>query len=156
MNPYPLVREARARFRRLRARAGIDLLIVLGLAGVLFGLIDLAGQAAGPHRPLADIDLSLAELPRYAFYSLTRGPADRLEVAGVFRFSAWQRAKWVELPGAAIGLVWNSMMSMAGGWVFLTIIESFKLKNQDYRLPGIGSFLNEAWKQERYGAMAAG
>jgi NitT/TauT family transport system permease protein len=90
------------------------------------------------------------------YHSLRSIPADRLEVAAVFRFSAWQKAKWVELPSAAIGLIWNSMMSMAGGWVFLTVIESFKLRNQDYRLTGLGSYLSEAWKQERYGAMAAG
>jgi NitT/TauT family transport system permease protein len=243
--PPRLWREALLGIRRLRRRGGIDLLLVLGVAGVLFGLADLAGQATAAHRPVVDIDLSLAELPRYTFFSLTRGlvayalslaftlaygywaakdrlaervliplldvlqsipvlsflpgfliamvslfpgsniglelaavlsiftgqvwnmvfslyhslrsiPADRLEVASVFCFSAWQRAKWVELPSAALGLVWNSMMSMAGGWVFLTVIESFKLRNQDYRLPGLGSYLNEAWKQERYGAMAAG
>src|SRR5205823_6372821 len=90
------------------------------------------------------------------YHSLRSIPADRLEVAALFRFSAWRRAKWVEMPSAAIGLVWNSMMSMAGGWVFLTIIESFKLRNQDYRLPGLGSYLNEAWKQENYAALWAG
>jgi NitT/TauT family transport system permease protein len=74
----------------------------------------------------------------------------------VFRFSAWQKARWVELPSAALGLVWNSMMSMAGGWVFLSVIESFKLRDQDYRLPGLGSYLNEAWRQGQYGTMAAG
>jgi NitT/TauT family transport system permease protein len=89
------------------------------------------------------------------YHSLRSIPPDRLEVAAVYRFSGWQRAKWVELPSAAIGLIWNSMMSMAGGWVFLTVIESFKLRNQDYRLPGLGSYLNEAWKQGRYGAMTA-
>src|SRR5207237_8879815 len=88
--------------------------------------------------------------------SLRAIPADRLEVAAVFRFTGWQRAKWVELPSAAIGLIWNSMMSMAGGWVFLTVIESFKLRNQDYRIPGLGSYLSEAWKQGQFGAMAAG
>jgi NitT/TauT family transport system permease protein len=93
----------------------------------------------------------------FSLYHSLRGiPADRLEVAALFRFTAWQRAKWIELPSAAIGLVWNSMMSMAGGWVFLTIIESFKLRNQDYRLPGLGSYLNEAWKQSNYAAMTAG
>src|SRR5262249_7367639 len=90
------------------------------------------------------------------YHSLRSIPADRLEVAAVFRFSAWQRAKWVELPSAALGLVWNSMMSMAGGWVFLSVIESFKLRDKDYRLPGLGSYLNEAWRQGQYGAMAAG
>jgi NitT/TauT family transport system permease protein len=43
-----------------------------------------------------------------------------------------------------IGLVWNSMMSMAGGWFFLTVTEAFTLGNRDFRLPGIGSYMNEA------------
>ena len=43
-----------------------------------------------------------------------------------------------------IGLIWNSMMSMAGGWFFLTTIEAFTLKDRDFRLPGLGSYMNEA------------
>ena len=31
----------------------------------------------------------------------------------------------LEIPSAMIGLVWNSMMSMAGGWFFLTVVEAF-------------------------------
>ena len=46
-----------------------------------------------------------------------------------------------------IGLVWNSMMSMAGGWFFLTVNEAFTLGDRDYRLPGIGSYMNEAINQ---------
>ena len=68
------------------------------------------------------------------FHSLRSIPADKLEVAAVFRFTAWQKAKWVELPSAAIGLIWNSMMSMAGGWVFLSIIETFTLGNRGLSL----------------------
>ncbi|HEV2719090.1 MAG TPA: ABC transporter permease subunit, partial [Thermoanaerobaculia bacterium] len=43
-----------------------------------------------------------------------------------------------------IGLVWNSMMSMAGGWFFLMISEAFVLGNKDFRLPGIGSYMSVA------------
>ena len=32
----------------------------------------------------------------------------------------WQIFRQLEVPAAMIGLVWNSMMSMAGGWFFLT------------------------------------
>src|SRR5262249_50353558 len=52
----------------------------------------------------------------FSFYhSLRSIPQDQLEAATVFRFNWWQRFKWVELPFATTGLVWNSMMSMAGG-----------------------------------------
>jgi NitT/TauT family transport system permease protein len=90
----------------------------------------------------------------FSFYhSLRSVPADQQEAATVYRFSWWQRLKWVELPFATIGLVWNSMMSMAGGWFFLMIIESFTLKvngkETAYRLPGIGSYMSEALDQKK-------
>jgi NitT/TauT family transport system permease protein len=50
----------------------------------------------------------------------------------------------MELPFAAIGLVWNSMMSVAGAWFFLMACEMFVLKNRDFRLPGLGSYLQTA------------
>ena len=54
-----------------------------------------------------------------------------------------------------IGLVWNSMMSMAGGWFFLTVTEAFTLRDHDYRLPGIGSYMNEAMLADNVPAMIA-
>ena len=50
----------------------------------------------------------------------------------------------LELPYAAIGLVWNSMMSVAGGWFFLMACEMFVLGTNDFRLPGLGSYLQTA------------
>src|SRR6185436_19814004 len=39
---------------------------------------------------------------------------------------------------------WNSMMSMAGGWFFLTVTEAFTLGDRDFRLPGIGAYMAAA------------
>jgi NitT/TauT family transport system permease protein len=39
------------------------------------------------------------------------------------------------------------MVSMAGGWFYLSIIEAFTLGDQDYRVPGIGSYMSVAKKQ---------
>ena len=50
----------------------------------------------------------------------------------------------MELPYAAIGLVWNSIMSVAGAWFFLMACEMFVLGNRDLRLPGLGSYLQTA------------
>ena len=36
------------------------------------------------------------------------------------------------------------MMSMAGGWFFLTVCEAFSLGDKDFRLPGIGSYMSIA------------
>ena len=55
-----------------------------------------------------------------------------------------------------MGLVWNSMMSMAGGWFFLMISESFKLGDKDFRLPGIGSYMSVAVEEGRIDAMLLG
>ena len=43
-----------------------------------------------------------------------------------------------------MGLIWNSMMSVAGGWFFLMACEMFVLGNRDLRLPGLGSYLQTA------------
>ncbi len=224
--------EATAFFERVRRFAWIDVVLLVGIIGVVFGLASVAGEWR-MLRPAVRIDLSLSALPMYAFYSLTRGliayafslfftltygywaakdaiaervlvplldilqsipvlgfmpgvvmalvslfprsniglelasvlmiftgqawnmtfsfyhslrsiPKDQIEASTIYRFDWWQRLKWLELPFSAIGLVWNSMMSMAGGWFFLMITESFVLGDKDFRLPGIGSYMSVA------------
>ncbi|MFO0588964.1 MAG: ABC transporter permease subunit [Polyangiaceae bacterium] len=78
------------------------------------------------------------------YYSVKSVPADQIEVTTTYRFTWWQRLRWVELPFATIGLLWNSMMSMAGGWFFLMISEAFVLGDKDFRLPGVGSYMSVA------------
>src|SRR5262245_29803739 len=57
-----------------RHRTGwIDLLIFLGFAALIYGLTDLSREWVGAHRPNVDIDLSPWALPRYTFFSLSRG-----------------------------------------------------------------------------------
>ena len=51
----------------------------------------------------------------------------------------------------AIGLVWNSMVSVAGGWFFLMACEMFVLGKRDFRLPGLGSYLQSAGQRRRHG-----
>ena len=60
----------------------------------------------------------------------------------------------LEVPAAAQGLVWNGMLSMAGGWFFLMVNEAFRLGDRDYRLPGIGSYMSVALDQGNAQAMA--
>src|SRR3981081_4210250 len=81
----------------------------------------------------------------FSFYaSLKSIPKDMREAAKVYGFSGWQRFIQMELPFSAIGLVWNSMMSVAGGWFFLMACEMFVLGKRDFRLPGLGSYLQTA------------
>src|SRR5271168_1642289 len=81
----------------------------------------------------------------FSFYaSLKSIPKDMREAAEIYRFSWWQRFTEMELPFSAIGLVWNSMMSVAGGWFALMVCEMFVLGSRDFRLPGLGSYLQTA------------
>jgi NitT/TauT family transport system permease protein len=81
----------------------------------------------------------------FSFYSSLKNiPREMHEVAQVYRWSWWQKFLQMELPYSAIGLVWNSMMSVAGGWFFLMACEMFVLGNRDLRLPGLGSYLQTA------------
>jgi NitT/TauT family transport system permease protein len=220
----------------------VDLAIAVGLAGLLYGLSKVGGEWTGHLRPTVDIDLSPLALPRYAFFSLSRGlfayvlslgftlvygywaakdrvaervlvplldvlqsipvlgfmpglvlalvhafptsnvglemaavlmiftgqvwnmtfsfyhslrsvPREQVEVATLYRFGWWRILRRVELPFATTGLVWNSMMSMAGGWFFLMINEAFQLGDRDYRLPGLGSYMSVAVAKHDRGAM---
>ena len=81
----------------------------------------------------------------FSFYnSMLTVPRELREVARLYRLSPWQRFRQLELPYAAVGLVWNSMMSWAGGWFFLMAAEMFSLGSRSFRLPGLGSYLQEA------------
>nr|WP_322488565.1 ABC transporter permease subunit [Chloroflexus sp.] len=81
----------------------------------------------------------------FAWYqSLTTIPRELREASSIFRFSRWQRFTTLEFPFGALALVWNSMMSWAGGWFFLMAAEIFTLGERDFRLPGLGSFLHTA------------
>ena len=77
----------------------------------------------------------------FSFYaSLKSIPREMREAATIYRFNWWQRFLEIELPFATIGLVWNSMMSVAGAWFFLMACEQFG----EFRLPGLGSYLQTA------------
>jgi NitT/TauT family transport system permease protein len=84
----------------------------------------------------------------FAWYqSLTTIPVELREASAIFRFNRWLRLKTLELPFGANSLIWNSMMSWAGGWFFLMAAEIFTVGQRDFRLPGLGAFLSEAANQ---------
>ncbi len=78
------------------------------------------------------------------FQSLKTVPADLEEVSRGFGLSAWQRFWRLEVPYAMPGLVWNTMMSMSGGWFMLVAAEAFTVGGTTVTLPGIGSFISAA------------
>jgi NitT/TauT family transport system permease protein len=84
----------------------------------------------------------------FAWYqSLITIPRELQEANQIFRFPPWLRLKTLQLPFAAIGMIWNSMMSWAGGWFFLMAAETFTVGQRDFRLPGLGSYLQAAANQ---------
>jgi NitT/TauT family transport system permease protein len=224
---------------------GVDVLLLLGVGGIIAALISMCHYMAAPRGQSVVISLAFSKLPLYTFYSLTRGfaayfvslvftlvygtiaahnrvaekilvplldilqslpvltllpvvvtsmvalfparwfglelacvlviftaqawnmtfsyygsvrgiPQALREAAAIQRLSGWQIFRYLELPASTIGLVWNSMMSMAGGWFIISIEESFTLGDNNYELPGIGSYMNEALLHWNYPAMIAG
>jgi NitT/TauT family transport system permease protein len=91
----------------------------------------------------------------FSFYqSLRTVPADLDEVCRHFRLSGWLRFWRLEVPFAAPGLIWNTMMSMSGGWFFVVASEAITVGNTTLKLPGIGSWLAIAIEQKNILAVA--
>ncbi len=81
------------------------------------------------------------------YQSLVTIPNELREASTIFHLNPIMRFRVLELPFAAIGLIWNSMMSWAGGWFFLMAAEIFTVGERDFRLPGLGAYLQEAANQ---------
>jgi NitT/TauT family transport system permease protein len=133
---------------------------VLGfLPGLVLGLIAIF--------PNSNLGLELAAVlmiftgqvwnMTFSFYGSLRSiPTDLQEAATIIGLGRWERFKRVELPFSAVNLVWNSLLSMAGGWFFLTVCEAFQLGDQPYRLPGIGAYMAVAIAEGNRHAMFLG
>lgn len=81
------------------------------------------------------------------YSSLKSIPNDLKEASQIMGLSRRQNWIRVELPFSAVNLVWNSLMSMAGGWFFLIPCEAMNLGKREYRVPGVGSYMDAAIKQ---------
>ncbi|HEV2750930.1 MAG TPA: ABC transporter permease subunit, partial [Gemmatimonadales bacterium] len=151
-----------------KSRAGERLLLplldilqsipVLGfLPGLVLGLMSLF--------PSRNVGLELAAILMIftaqawnlalSFYNSLKSMPDPLRDA--CKVAGWgprRTFRELEVPGAAQGLVWNGMLSMAGGWFFLMVNEAFRLGDHDYRLPGVGSYMSVALDQGNVPAMA--
>src|SRR6266700_2144982 len=139
--------------RRIEALmiAGLDILQSIPVLSFLPGVM-LAMVALFPTRQIgvemgAIVLIFTGQLwnMAFSFYSSIKSiPRELSEAASIYQFSRLQRLVQLELPYSAIGLVWNSMVSVAGGWFFLMACEMFVLGTRDFRLPGLGSYLQVA------------
>ena len=91
----------------------------------------------------------------FSFYqSLRTVPRDLDEVSRSFGLSSWQRFWRLEAPFAMPGLIWNTMMSMSGGWFFVVASEAITVGDTTVQLPGLGSWLALAIKEQNFTAVA--
>ncbi len=91
----------------------------------------------------------------FSFYqSLRTLPEDLDEVSRQFGLTPWQRFTRLALPFATPALVWNTMMSMSGGWFFVVASEAMVVGNNTVTIPGIGSWLALAIERQDIGAVA--
>jgi NitT/TauT family transport system permease protein len=87
------------------------------------------------------------------YQSLKTVPADLAEASLSFHLTAWQRFWRLEVPFATPGLVWNTMMSMSGGWFFVVASEAVSVGDNTWKLPGIGSYVALALEQRDIAAV---
>ena len=93
----------------------------------------------------------------FSFYSsLKTIPREMLEASRIYRYSGWQRFWQLEMPYSAIGLVWNSIVSVAGGWFALIFCETFTMGDRNFQLPGLGSYIQTATYAGDVRALLAG
>ncbi len=78
------------------------------------------------------------------YYSLISQPGEFNEASKLMGLSRWKRLWAIDVPGGAIGLVWNGMMSFGGSWFFLTASELITVNGHRYTLPGVGSYVGVA------------
>lgn len=71
----------------------------------------------------------------------------------LYRLSRSERFTKLEAPYSMIPLLWNAMMSFGGGWFFVAASEAISVLNQEYTLPGIGSYVATAIAAENLPAL---
>ncbi|AEF31372.1 ABC transporter, permease protein [Gardnerella vaginalis HMP9231] len=83
--------------------------------------------------------------------SLLSEPKELDEAVRSLQLTHWQRFWVLDMPNAMIPLLWNCMMSVGGGWFFLTASEMISVNNHTYALPGVGSFVAQSAAENKLG-----
>ena len=85
----------------------------------------------------------------FSFYqSLKIIPKELEEAALIFGLSPWQKFWKLEAPFATPALIWNTMMSVSGGWFFVVASEAITVGKTSVTLPGIGSYVAQAIQEK--------
>jgi len=122
---------------------------------VVFFVSLFPGSVLGPElAAIFAIFTSQAWNMAFSFFQALRTiPHDLAEASHSFRFSPWQRFWRVEVPFAMPGLIWNTMMSMSGGWFFVVASEAISVGDLQIALPGIGSYVARAIQERNLHAV---
>src|ERR1700751_5600859 len=89
------------------------------------------------------------------YQSMRNVPKDLEEATQSFHLSGWQRFWRLDVPFAMPGLIWNTMMSMSGGWFFVVASEAITVGNTTITLPGVGSYIAKANDEGNWRAIGA-
>ncbi len=87
------------------------------------------------------------------YQSIRNVPKDLDEASQSFHLSGWQRFWRLDVPFAMPGLIWNTMMSMSGGWFFVVASEAITVGNTTITLPGVGSYVALAIQKQNLPAI---
>ncbi|HEY4943399.1 MAG TPA: ABC transporter permease subunit [Rhizomicrobium sp.] len=90
----------------------------------------------------------------FSFYqSLRTVPGELMEAGEMFGLNGWARFWRIEVPFGLPPLIWNMMMSMSGGWFFVTLSEAISVGHTTIALPGIGSYIALAIARQNLAAI---
>ena len=87
------------------------------------------------------------------YQSMRNVPKDLEEASLSFHLSGWQRFWRLDVPFAMPGLIWSAMMSMSGGWFFVVASEAITVGDTTVTLPGVGSYVALAIKEQNLAAI---
>ena len=87
------------------------------------------------------------------YQSMRNVPKDLEEATQSFHLSGWQHFWRLDVPFAMPGLIWNTMMSMSGGWFFVVASEAITVGNTTVTLPGVGSYVALAIQKQDLAAI---
>ena len=78
------------------------------------------------------------------YESVSAIPSELFEASKAFKLGRMGMILKLYLPSCVPKLVYNGMMSWAGGWYFLVAAEIITIGSEEYKVPGIGSYIAEA------------
>ncbi|MGQ9718439.1 MAG: ABC transporter permease subunit [Nitrososphaerales archaeon] len=148
--PYGIIAARRARAEKILIPV-LDVLQSIPILGffpiaVLFFIAFFDGSRIGVELSAVFlIFTSMAWNLVFAVYEQVLSiPKDLEEASESFGVKGWTKIRRLYIPATVPKLVYNGIMSWAGGWYFLVAAEIISLGSKTYTLPGIGSFLADS------------